>query len=72
MDAILSGLTNAATSVATMFVNLFSSLGGIFVTESGDANVLTIVGAVLIISAVLGLATWGITKLVGLFRIRRG
>lgn len=71
MDAILSGLTQAATSVATMFVNLFSSLGGIFVTSSGDANVLTIVGAVIVISIVLGLATWGITKLIGLFRMRR-
>lgn len=71
MDAILSGLTQAASSVATMFVNLFSSLGGIFVTSSGDANVLTIVGAVIVISIVLGLATWGITKLIGLFRMRR-
>lgn len=71
MDAILTGLTQAATSVATMFVNLFSSLGGIFVTSSGDANVLTIVGAVIVISIVLGLATWGITKLIGLFRMRR-
>lgn len=72
MDAILNGLTTAASSVATMFVNLFSSLGGIFVTTSGEANVLTIVGSVILISVVVGLATWGISKLIGLFRIRRG
>lgn len=49
MDSLLSSLTTALQSIATMFVNLFKSLSDIFVDTSGSSPTLTFVGGVLII-----------------------
>lgn len=49
MDSLLSNLTTALQSIATMFVNLFKSLADIFVDTSGSTPTLTFVGGILII-----------------------
>lgn len=49
MDTILSSLTTALQSIATMFVNMFKSLTDIFVDTSGTNPTLTFTGGILVI-----------------------
>ncbi len=49
MDTLLSSLTTALQSIATMFVNMFKALTDIFVDTSGTNPTLTFTGGILII-----------------------
>lgn len=70
MDTILTNLTTAMQSVATMFVNFFNALGNIFVDNSGESPELTIIGIIVIVTAAVSLGSLIIWRVIRMFRIR--
>lgn len=67
-EAFVQGVTSMLAGVTEWFTTVFSSIGGIFVTGTGENQTLSVIGWILAIVVALSVVGFGIRFIMSLVR----
>lgn len=67
-EAFVQGVTSMLSGVTEWFTTVFSSIGGIFVTGTGENQTLSVIGWILAIVVALSVVGFGIRFIMSLVR----